>query len=175
MMLVFSLVMTSMSFAGGDMSSDDLALLRKLIQEKATTNARIKKFDKLDFDVFSNQKWDELKESHAKDIIVHWPDGRKTVGIQTHIDDLKALFVWGPDISINEHPVKFGAGEWTAVIGTMEGTFSEPMPIGEGKFIQPTGKKFKIRMATLGRWKNGVMVEEYLFWDNKDFYTQIGL
>jgi hypothetical protein len=32
-------------------------------------------FDDLDYNVFSNQKWDELSRSHHKDILVHWPDG----------------------------------------------------------------------------------------------------
>lgn len=30
-------------------------------------------------------------------------------------------------------------------------------------------------MATIGLWKNGVMVEEYLSWDNQEFMKQIGL
>src|SRR2546427_7355552 len=54
----------------------------------------LKTFDTLDFDVFSNQKWDRLGESHAKDIIVTWPDGHETHGIARHIEDLKALFVY---------------------------------------------------------------------------------
>jgi hypothetical protein len=54
-------------------------------------------FDTLDFDVFSNQKWDRLKESHADDIIVSWPDGHDTHGIQQHIEDLKKLFSHAPD------------------------------------------------------------------------------
>ncbi len=40
-------------------------------------------FDTLDFDVFSNQKWNRLGESHAKDIIVTWPDGHETKGIDS--------------------------------------------------------------------------------------------
>jgi rhodanese-related sulfurtransferase len=32
---------------------------------------QIAKFDNLDFDVFTNRKWDRLKESHSKDIVVH--------------------------------------------------------------------------------------------------------
>jgi len=40
----------------------------------------------------------------------------------------------------------------------------------------PTGKAFRIRMATFSHWtKEGPMDEEYLLWDNKDFYRQIGL
>src|SRR5216117_3385419 len=54
----------------------------------------LKVFDTLDFDVFSNQKWDRLHESHAKDIVVTWPDGHETKGIDKHIEDLKALFVF---------------------------------------------------------------------------------
>ena len=44
----------------------------------------LKTFDTLDFDVFSNQKWDRLHESHAKDIVVTWPDGHETKGIDKH-------------------------------------------------------------------------------------------
>jgi hypothetical protein len=35
----------------------------------------------------------------------------------------------------------------------MTGTFTKPMPIGDGKFIQPTGKKFSINMCTVGTGK----------------------
>ena len=62
---------------------------------------RLKVFDVLDFDVFSNQKWDRLGESHAKDIVVTWPDGHETHGIAQHIEDLKALFVYAPDLKIS--------------------------------------------------------------------------
>lgn len=132
-------------------------------------------FDELDFDVFTNQKWDRLKESHSQDIVVHWPDGSKTVGIERHIEDLKSMFVYAPDTRIEEHPVKIASGEWTSVIGVMEGTFTEPMPLPDGTVIEPTGKSFKIQMTTVGHWKDGVMDEEYLFWDNLAFMKQIGL
>lgn len=132
-------------------------------------------FDTLDFDVFSNQKWDRLGESHADDIVVTWPDGQETVGIDAHIDDLKALFVFAPDIAIKEHPIRFGSGSWTTATGVMTGTFSEPMPIGDGKTIDPTGQKFALGMVTVGHWSDGKMDHEWLFWDNGDFMKQIGL
>jgi SnoaL-like polyketide cyclase len=135
----------------------------------------IARFDDLDFNVFSGQQWARLHESHAKDIVVHWPDGHQTAGIEKHIEDLKAMFVYAPDTRIKVHPVKFGSGEWTSVIGVMEGTFTKPMPGADGKMIPPTGKAYKISMCTVGRWKDGVMVEEYLFWDNLTFMKQIGL
>jgi hypothetical protein len=46
----------------------------------------------------------------------------------------------------------------------------------DGKVIPPTGKAYRIPMATLGHWsKDGVMFEEFLFWDNGEFMKQIGL
>lgn len=135
----------------------------------------LKTFDTLDFDVFSNQKWDRLHESHSKDIVVTWPDGHETKGIDKHIEDLKALFVFAPNIEIKTHPIRFGSGAWTAVTGVMTGTFTQPMPIGEGKTIPPNGKRFAIGMATIGHWDGKTMDHEWLFWDNKDFMKQIGL
>jgi hypothetical protein len=135
----------------------------------------LKVFDTLDFDVFSNQKWDRLRESHAQDIVVTWPDGHETKGIDKHTEDLKALFVFAPDIKIKTHPIRFGSGTFTAATGVMTGTFSKPMPIGEGKFIEPNGKRFAIGMATIGHWSGKTMDHEWLFWDNQDFMKQIGL
>ena len=137
--------------------------------------ANLANFDDLDFNVYSGQKWDQIGKSHAKDITVHWPDGRVTHGIDVHIQDLKAMFVFAPDTRIKEHPIKIASGDWTAVTGVMEGTFSKPMPIGDGKTIAPTGRSFKLSMVTVGRWKNGTMDEEWLFWDNQAFMKQIGL
>src|SRR5438132_12512570 len=56
----------------------------------------LKTFDVLDFDVFSNQKWDRLQESHAPDLIVTCPDGHATRGLATHIEEQKALSASAP-------------------------------------------------------------------------------
>jgi SnoaL-like polyketide cyclase len=160
----------------GCANKEQAAELAAMKAQEVSEQANLANFDDLDFNVFTNQKWDELSRSHSQDITVHWPDGHTTQGIEKHIEDLKGMFVWAPDTRIKEHPVKFGQGEWTAVIGTMEGTFTQPMPIGEGKTIPPTGKPFKLQMATIGHWTSqGVMDAEYLFWDNQEFMKQIGL
>lgn len=132
-------------------------------------------FDDLDFNVFSGQKWDELSHSHSEDVIVHWPDGRTTEGIEPHIEDLKGMFVFAPDTRIEEHPIRIASGEWTSVMGVMKGTFTEPMPQADGSVIEPTGRAFEVPMSTLGHWEGGTMDEEWLFWDNQLFYSQLGL
>lgn len=136
----------------------------------------LNRFDTLDFDFYSHQRWDSFAISHDPNIKVYYPDGTVTTGLYPqHIDMLTPMFAFAPDTKITNHPIKFGSGKYTAVIGEMEGTFSKPMPIGNGKFIQPTGKKFKLSMATIGVWKDGKMTEEHLFWDNQAFMKQIGL
>jgi hypothetical protein len=136
---------------------------------------RLAIFDTLDYDVFSNQKWNRLSESHANDIIVSWPDGHDTNGIDKHIEDLKAMFVYAPNTSIKEHPIRICSGDYTAVMGLMTGTFSQPMPTPDGKSIAPTGKSFRLPMATIGLWKGTTMTHEWLFWDNQTYMRQIGL
>jgi hypothetical protein len=149
--------------------------LKKMTHERAMIETNLVTFDTLDFTVFSNQEWTRLHESHSKDIKVYWPDGHMTEGIDVHIADLKAMFVYAPDTRIKEHPIRFGAGKFTAVTGVFEGTFTKPMPIGNSKFIPPTGKAFRMPMATIGVWENGIMTEEHLFWDNLTYMKQIGL
>jgi len=146
-----------------------------LKRKQDAVEKRLKTFDELDFDVFSSQKWDRLPESHGSDIVVTWPDGHETTGIEKHIEDLKAMFVYAPDTNIKVHPIRFGSGDWTCVTGVMSGTFSKPMPTGQGTTIPPTGKSFMLTMTTIGHWKGSVMDHEWLFWDNHEFMRQIGL
>jgi len=150
--------------------------LKKFTDEKALTEMRLARFDSLDYEFYSNQDWKNFSISHADDIKVYYPDGMITTGLNPqHIDMLTPMFAFAPDTKIKNHPVRFGSGDWTCVIGEMEGTFSKPMPIGNGKTIPPTNKKFKLSMSTIGHWKDGKMIEEYLFWDNQSFMKQIGL
>lgn len=174
-LLVLASLLPLSSAHADDLTPNALEVLNNLLKDKTIVAKQLEKFDELDFEIFSGQQWHRVKESHGKDVIVHWPDGRTTKGIDVHIEDMKAMFVFSPDLRISKHPIKFGADNWTAVVGEMTGTFSEPMPIGGGKTIPATGNSYKISMATLGYWQGGVMTEEYLFWDNKEFMKQIGL
>ncbi len=159
-------------FATSTFAQDSAAVTAALAElaarqaEEARVAKNLETFDILDFEVFSGQKWDRLLESHAEDIIVHWPDGRTTIGNEVHIGDQKAFFVFAPDTKIEKRPIRIGQGEWTGVVGEITGTFSQAMPIGDGQFIEPTGKSYSLTMATIGHWnEDGVMDEEFLFWD----------
>ena len=182
----FIIIVTAIAFSGcnnsgtSNVAQSEIDSLRDQVKQLTANDATLSKnlqtFDTLDFTVFSNQQWDRLRESHAADIKVYWPDGHVTEGIDKHIEDLKALFVFAPDTRVKEHPIRIGSGNITAVTGVFEGTFTKAMPIGNGKTIPPTGKAFKLPMCTVGVWKpDGTMSEEHLFWDNQTFMKQIGL
>ena len=131
-------------------------------------------FDDLDFRVYSGQRWDEFGRSHAPDILVHYPDGSTTSGLAPHLEKLKPQFAFAPDTRIREHPIKMADGNMTAVQGFMEGTFTRPMKLGKGRAIQPTGRRYRLGMVTIGRWEKGLMKEEWLYWDNAALMAQIG-
>ncbi len=153
--------------------ASDAEALERYRMAESIGQAHLATFDNLDFDVFSNQDWDRLKESHSQDVKVHWPDGHVTQGIDRHIADMKQMFAYAPDTRIKQHPVRVASGEWTSVIGVMEGTFTAPMTGPDGKVIPPTGKSFTLPMATVGHWTGSVMDEEYLFWDNQTYMAQL--
>lgn len=177
--LLLAVIVLGLAACSGGESPETQAMKAKMKQiedERAMIEKNLATFDTLDYVVFTNQEWTRMHESHAPDIKVYWPDGHMTQGIDVHIQDLKGLFVYAPDTRIKVHPIRFGSGNMTAVTGVFEGTFTKPMPIGNGKFIQPTGKAFSMPMCTIGIWgPDGVMTEEHLFWDNQTYMRQIGL
>jgi hypothetical protein len=139
-----------------------------------TVEAHLDRFDELDFEAFNKQNWELFNQIHTEKVLVNFPDGHQTSGIEKHDEDMKAMFAWSPDLKIISHPVKFGSGEWTAVIGIMTGTFTRQMALPDGTSLQPTGKAFKIPMCTVAHWQNGRMIEESLFWDTGAMMQQIG-
>ena len=156
-------------------NDDAAAQLKKYTDEKALVAAHLARFDTLDFDAFSKQNWELFNQIHGGDVIVTFPDGRQTKGIEAHDNDMKSLFVWAPDMKVTAHPIAFGSGDWTVTTGVLTGTFTKPMPTPDGKPIPPTGKTFTIPMCTVAHWKDNRIAEETLFWDTGAMMKQIGL
>lgn len=138
--------------------------------------ANLQRMDRLDFDAYSQRKDLKLfREMHCADVKVVFADGRVTHGVEAHVADIDRLFNGTPDSRISSHDIAFGSGEWTATAGFVEATFSEPMELPDGKQIPPTGKKVKVPIATLARWKDGCIIEEHLFVDSAAYWRQLGL
>ena len=87
---------------------------------------------------------------------MHWP-ATPTQGIEKHIEDLKAMFVWPPETRIKEHPVK--------VAHHADRRRQDDSADWQG-LQDPHGD--------LRRWNSqGTMDEGYLFRDNQEFMKQI--
>src|SRR5712691_1262720 len=65
-------------------------------------------------------------------------------GIGEHIQAMKAFVesTGGAPVQVKSHPVRFGSGDWTCVVGELEnGT----------------------RMVTVAKWRDGAIAEEYIW------------
>lgn len=148
---------------------------KKLKDDRKATEKNLATYENFDLSVFTGQEWARLKESHSENVVVHWPDGRETTGLASHMEDLKAFFLFAPDTAIKAHTAKFGSDGFTATTGVMTGTFTRPMTVGDGKVIQPTGRAFSLPVCAVCRWKGGDIVEKWLYWDNSTFLRQLGM
>jgi hypothetical protein len=143
--------------------------------EKEIEAKNVALFDKLDLVAFNNRDMALIKQIHADDVKVYNPDGSLTEGTTPdHAAELQFLFDTF-DFRVTDHIVGFGSGNWTAGISISEGSWIKPMTLADGTVLQPTGKKLKIKIATIANWENGRIVEEYLFWDNAEWNRQIGI
>lgn len=170
---------------GGAHAVDDMAALKAKIAElqaqvdahaaeRVQTARHLEIFDELDLVAFNNRDMKRIGEIHAENVVVHNPDGTRTTPFPPHAKELQFLFDTF-DFEVAEHIVGFGHGEWTAGISISKGKWVKPITLPDGKVLQPTRKSVSLRIATIARWENGRIAEEYLFWDNADWNRQIGL
>ncbi|MBI4417136.1 MAG: ester cyclase [Ignavibacteriales bacterium] len=148
--------------------------LADVFSERDMTETYLARLD-LDLQVPPDKKRDILKSSHAESIVVTWPDGRTTKGLETYVQDLGRLFAFAPDARLVAGTVRFGSRSWTCVLGEITGTFTKPMTTGRKRIFPPTGKSFRLPMTILAHWENDRMIEKSMFWDNRALLRQIGL
>src|SRR5882757_4752325 len=80
--------------------------------------------DELDFNGWNKAEWDGVfARHHTDDVLVFGKGQPPTRGIQDHIDAIKALLesAGGKVPQVTSHPIRLGSGEWTCVVGEMEG------------------------------------------------------
>ncbi|WP_170328207.1 ester cyclase [Ruegeria arenilitoris] len=151
------------------------AQLAEYEAEKELEAANVALYDKMDLEAFTAHDMETIGEIHAHDVKVIFPDGSLTEGMfPAHEAQIDWLFTTFSDITIPEHPIKFGSGEWTAGLSVTKGTWDSPMHLPDGRVLEPSGKPFEHNVVTLVRWEAGQIAEEYVMWDNFDLYAQIG-
>jgi hypothetical protein len=113
--------------------------------EENQVEKNLKGIDDLDFDGWNNADWNGVfAHHHTEEVLVDWKGQAPTRGIEQHIDAMEAYVesagVRAPQIT--SHPIRFGAGEWTCVVGEFEGGG---------------------RMVTVAKWRDGAIAEEYIW------------
>jgi hypothetical protein len=101
--------------------------------------------DELDFKGWNGADWQGVfARYHTDDVLVDWKGQTPTHGIKEHIDAMKAYVesAGGTPPQITSHPIRFGSGDWTCVVGE----------------FQNGG-----RMVTVAKWRDGAIAEEYIW------------
>ena len=114
-----------------------------MADDEVTRN--LKGMDELDFVGWNSADWHGVfARYHTDDVLVDVHGQAQSHGIQEHIDAMRAFVetTSGTPIQITSHPVKFGSGEWTCVVGEFEGGG---------------------RMVTVAKWRDGAIAEEYIW------------
>ncbi len=105
----------------------------------------LQSMDELDFKGWNSADWHGLfAHYHTDDVLVIVNGQPPTKGIQAHIDAMKDMVksTGGTPVQIVSHPIGFGSGEWTCVVGEFEGGG---------------------RMVAVAKWRDGAIAEEYIW------------
>jgi len=105
----------------------------------------LKGMDDLDFVGWNDADWGGVfAHHHTDDVLVDWKGQEPTRGVRQHIDAMKAYVesAGGTPPQITSHPIAFGSGDWTCVVGEFDGGG---------------------RMVTVARWRDGAICEEYIW------------
>ncbi|MFD6062103.1 nuclear transport factor 2 family protein [Rhodococcus wratislaviensis] len=102
--------------------------------------------DNVDFIGWNNGDWHgTFSDYHTDDVVVEVKGMDTTQGLSAHIEAMDSLVKATTGETPNQvvsHPIAFGSGEWTCVVGEFEN--------GE-------------RMVTVARWRDGKIAEEYIW------------
>jgi hypothetical protein len=101
--------------------------------------------DDLDFAGWNKADWKGVfTRYHTDDVLVDVHGQDSTHGIREHIEAMNAFVesTGGVPIQVKSHPIRFGSGDWTCVVGELE-----------------NGS----RMVTLARWQDGAIAEEHIW------------
>jgi hypothetical protein len=105
----------------------------------------LQSMDELDFTGWNQADWQGVfARYHTDDVLVDVHGQPETHGIKEHIDAMKAFVetTGGTPVQVRSHPISFGSGEWTCVVGEFENGG---------------------RMVTVARWRDGAIAEEYIW------------
>lgn len=129
-------------------------------------------------DAFNRRDLAGIQAAHDPDMVAYIVGSAEPVrGHLAHAEAMQAMFRAFPDVHVGNdpYPVQFAAGDWTTVVTRAIGTFIGHLGLPDGTTIPGTGRAFDLLFTTTARWADGLLVEEYVFWDSTLMAQKIGL
>jgi ketosteroid isomerase-like protein len=115
---------------------------------------------------------------HEPEVVVYQPNlPEPTRTREAHRAEIEWLIRACPDLHVHNDPyeVQFGQDDWTLALSRMTGTFTGEMTAPDGSVIPPTGKAFDVQFTTIALWRDDMIAEERVIWDQLSLLQQIGL
>jgi hypothetical protein len=129
-------------------------------------------------DAFNSRELEGMDALHHPELVAYTTGAAEaTHSVPPHRAVIDYVIRAFPDVRVHNdpYPIQFGQGDWTTAISTMSGTFTGEMFGPDGNAVSPTGRSFEVNFATIARWERGLIVEEWVFWDQPRLLQQIGL
>jgi hypothetical protein len=104
----------------------------------------LERMDELDFAGWNGADWEGVfTRYHTDDVLVDVHGQAPTHGIREHIQAMKDFVesTGGAPVQVKSHPIRFGSGDWTCVVGELE----------DGS-----------RMVTVAKWRDGAIAGVHL-------------
>lgn len=124
------------------------------------------------------RNWQAMAATHSHDVLVNSPDSPKpTTNRDDHMAVVKSFVNAFPDHKIElPYKILIGSGDSLCAVHENGGTFTQPWILpGNAGVIPPNGKRYTMRMVTVGKVKNGKLVEEMIIYDMASMMRQLGL
>ena len=134
----------------------------------------LRNFFVMNFEGFNKRNWSIINQFIDENIVTTFSNGMRLEGIDPTVHMLmKQVLDWAPDTKVVSHKIQFGSGDWIAVNMVISGTFTKPMIDLDGKKIMPTNKSYTLNNCILGHWKEGKLIELYVFGDSESMKKQL--
>lgn len=116
-----------------------------------------------------NDDFDGLSEVLAEDVVLRVPGQEDTHGIDSYTEYIRTYKSAFPDTSFEVHDM-FTDDDVVITHFTWRGTHE-----GEMEGIEATGQTVELPGVTINRFEDGKAVEDINFWDNLEFFEQLGV
>jgi steroid delta-isomerase-like uncharacterized protein len=119
-------------------------------------------------DYLNHRDFKRFEEIHTKNFVKHY-NNRPAENLSEEMRDAKGLYDSSSDLTFTENWM-IAEGDKVAVCSTAKGTHDEAF-----RGVPATGKRYEFSSMTVWRFVDGKIAEEWVFFNELDLYSQLGL